>query len=290
MEKILFIINPKSGVDRVKALKGLIDKHLDKLRFDAEIAHTQYAKHGTLLAKEAAEKGVQVIVAVGGDGSVNDIIAGIKGTGATLAIIPKGSGNGLARSLNIPIDPVKAIDVINRSKTEKIDLGMANAQIFASNIGVGFDALVAKKFSKSTRRGMLVYSWIVTKYLWKYKEWDWDIEVDGKRFSERAFILTVANAQQFGYNFKIAPVADLQDGIFDVVIIKKYPKILGLFIAIRAFQGTILKSKYVDHLKGKNVVIRHPQLSMMQADGDVHECENEIHVRILPAAIKVMVP
>jgi len=290
MEKILFIINPKSGVDRVKALKGLIDEHLDKSKFESQIAHTEYAKHGTLLAKKGVEKGFSIIVAVGGDGSVNDIIVGLQGTSATLAIIPKGSGNGLARSLGIPLDAVKAVKVINNNRRVEIDLGMANKQIFASNIGVGFDALVAKKFTKSSRRGMLVYSWIVTKYLWKYKEWEWEIDVDGAQFKERAFILTVANAQQFGYNFKIAPVADLQDGIFDIVIIRKYPKILGLIIAIRAFRGTILKSKYVRHLQGKSIIIRHPKLDMMQSDGDVHPCQNEINVTILPSALKVIVP
>lgn len=290
MQKILFIINPKSGVDRVKALKGLIDDHLDKSRFQPEIAYTQYAKHGTELAREGVKNGYQIIVAVGGDGSVNDIIAGIHGTDAILGIIPKGSGNGLARTLNIPINAAQAIELINAGKQTKIDLGKADDKIFVSNIGVGFDALVARKFAKSNRRGMLIYSWIVTKYLWMYKEWDWEIEVDGKIMRERAFILTVANAQQFGYNFKIAPVADLQDGEFDVVIIRKYPKLLGAFIAIRAFKGTILKSKYVTHLKGKKISIRHPKLSLMQSDGDVHQCGNEIKVSIMPAALNILVP
>lgn len=290
MKKILFIINPKSGVDRVKALQGLIEKHLDKEQFAPEIAYTQYAKHGTELAKEAVKNGFKIIVAVGGDGSVNDIIAGIYGTEATLAIIPKGSGNGLARSLRIPLDPAKAIDLINKGKVHTIDLGKADGRIFVSNAGVGFDALVARKFAKSKRRGMAMYSWIVTKYLWMYKEWKWDIEVDGKSLHERAFILTVANAEQFGYNFKIAPVADLQDGLFDIVIIRKYPKILGAAIALRAFNGSILKSKYVRHLKGKQVTIRHPQLSLLQMDGDVHPCGNEVRVEMLQSALHVVTP
>ncbi|WP_118972306.1 diacylglycerol/lipid kinase family protein [Taibaiella koreensis] len=290
MEKILFIINPKSGVDRVKALQGLIDKHLDRAKFAPEIAYTQYAKHGTELAREATQKGFTTIVAVGGDGSVNDIIAGIYGTAATLAIIPKGSGNGLARSLGIPLDPVKAITLINSGHKSTIDLGRADGRIFVSNAGVGFDALVARKFAKSKRRGMAMYSWIVTKHLWTYKEWQWDIEVDGRHLSEKAFILTVANAEQFGYNFRIAPSADLQDGLFDIVIIKKYPKILGSAIAIRAFNGTILKSKYVTHLKGQKVVIRHPKLNLLQMDGDVHPCGHEISIEMIRSALPVVTP
>lgn len=290
MKKILFIINPKSGVDRVKALQGLIDRHLDKEQFVPEVAYTQYAKHGTELAREAVKNGFKVIVAVGGDGSVNDIIAGIYGTDATLAIIPKGSGNGLARSLRIPLDSVKAIALINKGKTHTIDLGKADGKIFVSNAGVGFDALVARKFAKSKRRGMAIYSWIVTKYLWMYKEWKWEIEVDGQQLHERAFILTVANAEQFGYNFKIAPIADLQDGLFDIVIIRKYPKILGAAIALRAFNGSILKSKYVRHLKGRKIIIRHPQLSLLQMDGDVHPCGNEVKVEMMKAALHIITP
>jgi diacylglycerol kinase (ATP) len=290
MEKVLFIINPKSGVDRVKALAAVIDQQLDKRRFESEIAYTQYAKHGTILAREAVARGVQIIAAVGGDGSVNDVIAGIRGTEATLAIIPKGSGNGLARSLGIPLEAEKAIRLINRGRKHSIDLGKAGEQLFVSNVGVGFDALVAKKFAKSKRRGMMMYSWIVTKYLWKYKEWTWEIEVDGKKMKERAFILTVANAQQFGYNFKIAPLADLQDGLFDIVILKKYPKVLGALIALRAFRGSLLKSRYVAYTRGREVTIRHAHLNMMQVDGDVHPCSTELKITMLPAALNVLVP
>src|ERR1700748_526089 len=126
MKKILFIINPKSGVDRVKALQNLIDQHLDHNKFEYKISHTEYAKHGTELARNAATKeGYQVIVAVGGDGSVNDIIAGLYNTPATLAIIPKGSGNGLARSLGIPLDTAKAIQLINNGSSVNIYLGKA---------------------------------------------------------------------------------------------------------------------------------------------------------------------
>lgn len=290
MKKILFIINPRSGVDRVKALQGLIEQHLDKSQYTYEIAYTQYAKHGTELARKAAEENFEVIVAVGGDGSVNDIIAGMHGTNAALAIIPKGSGNGLARSLKIPLDPVHALTLINKGNTATIDLGKADNRIFVSNTGVGFDALVARKFAKSNRRGMAIYSWIVTKYLWMYKEWKWDIVVDGTPMREKAFILTVANAAQFGYNFKIAPLADLQDGLFDIVIIKKYPKILGALIALRAFRGTLMKSKYVLHFKGKNITISHPQLSLLQMDGDVHKCGHEVKIEMLQASLNILVP
>jgi diacylglycerol kinase (ATP) len=290
MKKILFIINPKSGVDRVKALKSLIDQNLDHSIFEYKIEHTEYAKHGTEIAKKGAADGFHIIVAVGGDGSVNDVIAGLYNTNAALAIIPKGSGNGLARSMKIPLDSAKAIQLINKENKITIDLGKADGKIFVSNAGVGFDALVARKFAKSNRRGMAIYSWIVTKYLWMYKEKVWQIEVDGMPIKEKAFILTVANAAQFGYNFKIAPHADLQDGLFDIVIIKKYPKILGAVIAMRAFNGSILKSKYVLHFKGRNITISHPELSLLQMDGDVYKCGTEVKIEMQPASLHVIIP
>ncbi|MFT4062275.1 MAG: diacylglycerol kinase family lipid kinase [Edaphocola sp.] len=288
MEKILFIINPRSGVDRAKALQSAIAQHLDATKFDPTIAYTEYPKHGTALAADAVSKGYAVVVAVGGDGSVNDIVAGLQGSNVALGIVPKGSGNGLARSLAIPLDAVAAIKKINAGNRVKIDLGRANGHLFTSNAGVGFDALVAKKFAKSKRRGMAAYSWIVTKYLWRYKEWDWSVNIDGTELQRQAFILTVANAEQFGYNFKIAPVADLQDGLFDVVIIKKYPKIIGAAIAMRAFAGTLLNSRYVEHYKGRAITISHPQLSQMQIDGDVVPCSEQVVIEMLPAALTVL--
>src|SRR5690606_14637698 len=148
---------------------------------------------GTELAKQAAAKGAYAVVAVGGDGSVNDIVAGLIGTDTALAIIPKGSGNGMARTMEIPLKEQEAIEVINRGNTTHIDIGFANDRPFISNAGVAFDALISKKFAKSTRRGFAIYSWLVTRYMWTYKEWDWDITIDGEKFREKAFIISVAN-------------------------------------------------------------------------------------------------
>lgn len=275
LEKILFIINPNAGMDRVKALQKQIDLYLDKNIFQPEIVYTQYPQHGTEIAHNAAINNIRYIVAVGGDGSVNDVAKGIYGTDAVMGILPQGSGNGLARSLQIPLDVREAITSLNKKHIEKIDVGNAGGHLFLSNAGVGFDVLVAKKFRTSKRRGLLVYSWIVLKHFWKYKEWEWEIEVDGKLLKEKAFIVTVANGKQFGYNFKIAPLAELQDGLLDIVIIKKFPKVLGGLITMRAFRSSIHKSKYVEYLKGKQVIIRNAQLKYLQTDGDVYMFDNE---------------
>ena len=159
----------------------------------------------------------------------------------------------------------------DRGNVIKMDIGYANERPFISNAGVAFDALISRKFAKSVRRGFAMYSWLVTKYLWMYKAWKWDIEIDGKLLQEKAFIITVANGKQFGYNFQIAPDANWTDGLFDVVIIRNFPRILGGLIALRAMNGTILISTSVQHFRAKDVVVSRTQLRLMQTDGDAHD-------------------
>lgn len=287
---LVFVINPHSGVDRQKAIQQAIESKLDMQQYTFDIAHTQYAKHGTIIAKEAAEKGAFAVVAVGGDGSVNDVAAGLLHTDTALAIIAKGSGNGLARSLQLPLNELGAIDVINRGNTIVMDVGFAANRLFLSNAGAGFDAKIAQQFSKSKRRGFAIYSWLVTKNLWTFKCPEWDITIDGKHMKEKAFLVNVANAKQFGYNFQIAPDADWTDGLFEVIIIKNFPRILGGLLVVRAMNGTITKSPFVKHYQGKDIVLSHPKLEYMQTDGDGHPCGNSIHFRMVPAAQKVIVP
>ncbi len=290
LRHIVFIVNPRSGVERQKEISRAVDAHLDDQLYTYEILTTEYAKHGIELARQAANNGAYAVVAVGGDGSVNDIAKGLAGTDTILGIIPKGSGNGMARTIGIPLNVDNAVKVINSGKTQAIDVAYANDNLFISNAGVAFDALISKKFAKSEKRGLLVYSWLVTKYLWKYKVWDFTITIDGKTFKERAFMVNVANGKQFGYNFHIAPMASYTDGLLDVIIIRKFPKILGGVIAFRAMKGTIGGSPYVQHFTGNEITISHPGLDLMQTDGDAHKCSNNISFRIQKGGQRMIVP
>lgn len=290
MKKIVFIINPNSGVDRNKALKATIEKCLDLQQFQYEMVYTEYAQHGTELAQKASLSGADIVVAVGGDGSVNDIAKGLLGTEVALAIIPKGSGNGLARSLNIPLKAEKAIQLINNSKVISIDVGLVNQHIFLSNTGVGFDAVITQQFANSKKRGFQAYSQIIARNLFKYKPQKYVIEVDGQQVEHEAFMITVANAVQLGYGFKIAPEAELQDGLFDVIIIKKFPKLKAALIALRAFSGKILRSKSVIHLKGKHIRIHHPQLNSFQLDGEGKTCDvNSLEIQFAAEKLNILV-
>lgn len=289
-QHLVFVINQKSGVDRRKSVQQAIDKKLDLDRFSYEIVHTEYPKHGTVIAREAAAKKAYAVVAVGGDGSVNDITAGLWGSDTALAIVPKGSGNGMARTLGIPRNTEQAIDIINKGHLTKIDIGFANGVPFISNAGVAFDVLISHEFAKSTRRGFAIYSWLVTKHLWMYKENEWSIKIDGKEVKEKAFIISIANGKQFGYNFQIAPEASWTDGLFDVIVIRKFPKMLGGQLVLKAMNGSITRSKYVQHYRGKEVIISHPSLNMMQLDGDARPCEHTVRFHLEQCVQKVIVP
>lgn len=289
-KSILFIINPKAGVDRVKAISDAIDAKLNTEKFESELLYTEYAKHGTKIAKNAASKGVDIVVAVGGDGSINDVISGIYGSKTALAIIPKGSGNGLARTLGIPLKIEEALDVINQMNFQNLDVGKANDQLFISNAGVGFDAVVTKKFEGNEKRGFLTYLKIITQKIWTYKARFWRINVDGEEVREKAFMITAANGKQLGYNFHVAPNALMDDGMLDLVVIKNFPRIFGGIIALQAFSGILDKSPFVKTFRGKNISIINEKNTLMQADGDCHQCGGRVDLQVMPERLQVIVP
>lgn len=287
---LVFIVNPRSGTDRVKAVNNTIEETLDASQYNYEVLATKYPKHGITLARAAADNGAFGVIAIGGDGSVNDVVAGLAGTKTALGIIPRGSGNGMARSIELPLNDEGCLQVINKANVVGTDLGYANERPYISNAGVGFDALIAREFAKSKTRGLKAYSWLITKNIWSFKEPEWRIHIDGKLLRERAFLVNVANGKQFGYNFKIAPNASITDGMLDVIIIKKFPKIMGASLAALAINGDITTSRYVTHFRCKEASISHPELQLMQIDGDPHACPNKINFRVEPGAINVFMP
>lgn len=287
---LVFIVNPRSGTDRIKAVRAAIDSVIDSRLYTHELLYTKRPKHGIDLAREAAANGAFAVVAIGGDGSVNDVVNGLMGSDTALGIVPKGSGNGMARTMDIPLKIEASLAVINKGNACPVDIAFVNGRPFISNAGVGFDALISKKFNRSKRRGLMAYSWLITKYLWLYKEWDWKITIDGKKIKAKAFLINVANGQQFGYNFKIAPEASYTDGLLDLIIIREFPKLLGAPLVFRAMNGTLTQSPYVDHYRGKEITISHPDLKLMQTDGDAHACPNRIVFNIEPGALRVLMP
>jgi len=290
LKKILFIVNPLAGVNRKKDLKKDLMQYLDSTLFRFEIVYTEYAGHGEILAKKAVEENFDVVVAVGGDGSVNEVIRGLYGSRLVLGIIPKGSGNGLARSLQIPLHQKSAIQLLNDFHFQEINIGRAHKYLFASTAGIGFDALVTKEFQKYSLRGFWTYIWVILKNIWGYKTRVYQVKINNHSFKSDAFMLNIANSRELGYGFKIAPHSRMDDGLFDFVILQKHPLWITPIIAFRAFFGDLFKSKYVKIQKIKRIKISHPKLSHIQIDGESLICENEVTIEVLPEKLKVLRP
>ena len=292
MKQALIIINKKAGTPGRKQAAEGIKRWMNPALFSYELAFTRYAGEAIELSRKAAESGLDLVIAVGGDGSVNEVARGLVQSKTALGILPMGSGNGLARSLQIPLSLPKAVDVINRFQSRTIDVGFANDRLFVSNAGVGFDALVAKNFAHSRRRGFLSYVFTVIRSLAVHQPGHYRLHIDGTATERKAFFIGVANGNQLGYNFKIAPDATVDDGLLDLCIVGPLPLWRLPLAAIRSYNGSLPQSPYVTYQRCRELQIEtDTALEWMQSDGDpIAVSGNHLQVRILPGALKVVVP
>lgn len=289
-QKIIFIINPISGVIRKNCIEDQIIKYLDVEKYNYLIYKTEYAKHAIKLAKKAVDEKADIIVAVGGDGSINEIINGIKGSDIKLAIIPLGSGNGLARFLKIPFQVKEAIHLINRGNTKSIDTISINEIDFVSIAGLGFDALVAKKFAKYHKRGFWSYFKIATREYQTYRPKKYTLHINGEVIITRALMIVFANSDQFGYNTAIAPDAKIDDGLMDVCIVKKIPMYQTPFFLHMLFMKQLDKTSYIDIIKTKEVSIERKKNRVVNIDGEPIKLSKDLDLRVNHLALKVIVP
>jgi diacylglycerol kinase (ATP) len=289
-KKIRFIINPISGVSRKKVIEEEIKENIDTAKYDYEIVYTKAANHATELSREAAEKNYDVVVAVGGDGSLNEVSKGLIGTRTVLGIIPAGSGNGFARHMKIPFHTVNAMKVINDGNSVRIDTIKINNETFISIAGVGFDALVAKKYAKAGKRGFWSYLKIITQEYVTYKPKKYILEIDGKKIEKKALLIAFANSSQFGYNTSIAPDADMQDGLLDVCIFEKAPLLETPFITNLLFMKQIDKIKYVEIIKGRNITVKRKRNKIVNIDGEPAKVGKDLTISVIPMSLNVIVP
>ncbi|PKP47120.1 MAG: diacylglycerol kinase [Bacteroidetes bacterium HGW-Bacteroidetes-11] len=292
MQRIQFLVNPTSGVNQSrKALLADIAKEvLDASRFTWEVSFSESSGHMRELSQNAAASGVDIIVAVGGDGTVNQVVKGMYGSEAVLAIIPAGSGNGLAHHLHIPADIAAALKIINLCQVKAVDTCFINDELFVSIAGVGFDALVAKKFAVAKHRGFLSYLGIVTNEYTYYRPRKYKLTIDGQLYRREALFVSFANTNQFGYNTIIAPDAKIDDGLIDVCIMKKVPLILAPGIVGLLLTRKIDSSNYIEIIKAKEVSFTRRKNRVVNIDGEPVKLTKNIHVRVNPASLKVIVP
>ena len=289
MEKITFIINPISGHGKKKIVEKNIEAYLSP-HFNIDIQYTKAPKHATELSQKASESS-DIVVAVGGDGSIHEVGQALVGGHTKLGIIPMGSGNGLARHLKIPLNIKKAIEILNQNYYQNIDV-LDFGDIYGLNVsGMGFDAHIAHEFSNYGKRGFLSYIKLSFREFLEYQTQDYYIQIDdNQRFNTNAFLISLANSSQFGNNAYIAPKAQIDDGYFELVILSSIKKRMAANIGLKLFTKKIDQSKYIDIIKCKKLNISSNSQFAFHIDGEDMGVKNQIAVQIKPSSLKVIVP
>lgn len=292
MKNIAFIINPVSGSKDTqkekRKLPKVIMQSLDESQWLPNITFTEYAGHATELARQYARMGFDAVVAVGGDGTVNEVARGLKDTKTALGIIPMGSGNGFARHLNVPMRPQKALEMINHSEPISVDYGLANGKLFVSTCGTGFEAIVADNFAGSSKRGFMTYLQNVLKEAFSYQPQNYHLVGDGIDVTHKAFLITFANANQWGYEAMIAPKASIQDGKMDIMLMSSHAILGSASLALRLFTGNIDDSHFMDTIRAKEITLEREKAGPFHIDGDPVEMEKDIRIKIVPDGLRVL--
>ena len=286
--KALFIINPISGGKKKDDVPELIEKHLDAALFEAVVVFSDGISHARQIAKGAVNK-FHLVVAVGGDGTVNEVASAIVGGDTVLGIIPYGSGNGLSRFLGISMDAENAIRTLSLGRIEVIDSAKLNGQPFFNMAGMGFDAHISEVFSHGKKRGFFTYIKSSMQEIAKYKPQIYHLEIDGKVYEREAFMLSFANSSQYGNDAHISPHASVQDGLLDVCVIKKFPLWRFPEMGIRMITKTADKTKYVEIIRGKTIRVKRSVPGPVHLDGEPQITGTDILVEIVPASLKVIV-
>jgi YegS/Rv2252/BmrU family lipid kinase len=287
-QKIHFIINPISGGLSKIHIPDLIFKILDKNIYDIQIFYTQGQESNHHLAAASAME-ADVIVAVGGDGTVNNVAQYVANTNKIFGIVPMGSGNGLARELNIPTNPEKALQLINQQKTIAIDTCKANNQFFINIAGVGFDAHIANLFAKSKTRGFKTYVKITLQEFANYKNRQYRIYYNGQQEEINVFMVCICNGTQFGNNVYAAPKAIYNDGLFDVVIFNTFKIWHVPQIAYKLFKGNVCDLPFVKTFKTSQISIIRNEKEVANIDGEAMQLDKDIHFKIFKQSLKVFI-
>ncbi|MBQ7149491.1 MAG: YegS/Rv2252/BmrU family lipid kinase [Prevotella sp.] len=287
--RILFIMNPISGTSNKKGIPDLIHSGIDSERFDYEIRLTEYAGHAAAIAAEARDNHIDVVVAIGGDGTVNEVARSLVHSETALGIIPCGSGNGLARHLLLPLNVKKAIAVINKCEIHKLDYGVINGHEFFCTCGMGFDAFVSQKFAESGKRGPISYIENILREGLKYKPETYVVEDETGTKRYKAFLISCANASQYGNNAYIAPQASMSDGLLDVVVMEPFDVLDAPQVSIDMMNKTLDKNSKIKTFRCKQLHIHRNQEGVIHYDGDPVMTGKDIDIHLEEKGINIVV-
>lgn len=289
-KKILVIINPISGSAHREYMPEVVKRNLDANLFDICTRFTQGPGHATEMAKKAIEQEFDGVVAIGGDGTINETASALVNSPIALGIVPCGSGNGLARHLGIPLIPDRAIKIINDWHVDALDYCTVNEIPFFCTCGVGFDATVSEKFAAAKRRGPISYAKnAIIEYL-NYRSQEYTIKTPDSDITEKAFVIACGNASQYGNNAFIAPKASMQDGLIDVTVIRPFNPIETPIIGIQLFTRQIDKNTNIHSFRTAELTISRPKAGIMHIDGEPLMMQADLNIRCHPSGINIITP
>ncbi len=289
-ETVLFIVNPVSGKGDIKHLPDKLSKSLDTSRYVPSIVKSSAPGEATDIARVHVEKGIRKVIAVGGDGTVNEVAKALINTDVILGIVPIGSGNGLARHLRIPMNVGQAVKLVNRERIAMLDFGTLNQTPFFCTAGVGFDAHVGNIFSQIEGRGFANYVKTTVREFYNYKPQLYTLRDNGHSIDKEAFLITVANASQYGNNAYIAPEADVTDGRLDVTIISPFPKFLSPSFGLKLFNKKLGRSRYVEMFRIKQLTIEREAEGFVHYDGEPSTMGKSLAFSVKPMGLNVFIP
>ena len=289
MAKTCFILNPKAGPSRRHDVPALIAQYFGALEGDYEIRATEYAGHAEELACAAAAEGFAVVVAVGGDGTVNEVGRGLLGTAAALGIVPLGSGNGLARHLKVPLSLPAALRRLAAPTLSRMDVGMMNGHPFFCTAGLGFDAHVSQHFAQAGSRGLSTYLQVTLREYRRYQSVPVRVDLAGHAFETDCYVLAFANASQYGNNVYIAPQADLRDGLLDVCLINALPVGRAVRVSLAMALGNLPQTSAAEYFRVPQGRVVAASPIGFHVDGDYLGHATEFEVELLPLALVVAV-
>jgi diacylglycerol kinase (ATP) len=296
--KIVFVVNPIAGTRTKTDLQQYLEKRTTAAGIEFVVMHSHPdGDYGPLKIVIAKQQITDVIVC-GGDGTLSAVAGALMGTVVNIGVIPVGSGNGLARAAGIPLKPSKALDIIFANNTTEVDGFYINRQFSCMLSGLGFDAQIAHNFAKKSRRGLITYTKESLIHFFKAKPYQFEIQINDFSFYTDAFFISIANSNQFGNNFTIAPKASLTDGLLDIVIVQKMSKARLPFAILKQIRGNNTLQELVDTISKRNVVyfqvpdikIKNIQYAPLHIDGDPRDTANDFDIQVVPKAMRLLMP
>jgi YegS/Rv2252/BmrU family lipid kinase len=294
--KIIYLVNPVSGTSKKDGVIKLVEEKTKQEGLDFEILHTTASGNYDFVKDKIRAQGITDVVLIGGDGTVNQVVSALQDEDVTFGILPFGSGNGLAFSADIPKNPDKALSLIFNGKPGYIDAFRINGQFSCMLSGLGFDAQVAHEFANKASRGLLTYTQQSLFHYFKAHPYQFEVVLENFSFYTEAFLITIANSNQFGNNFTIAPQASLNDGLLDIVVVQKMNKVRLPFAVLRQIRGNNQLQQLVDDVTNKNILyfqtptltIRNLKHAPFHIDGEPRETAEEYKIEIIKNCFRLM--